>query len=389
MQNTPIFPFFPSAVRRLLSAVFLFSLSSAVFSPASLLAATADLGISASNIRFSEDTLYAGETVRLYATVRNYGEVDIEAKVIFYQGAVLIGSSQTVSVLADGGSDDVYVDYRVPQGTFNIRGVIQGQDPDDENAANDEAITGLFTSISDDDRDGVGNDEDNCVDESNADQADSDGDDAGDACDDDRDGDGVKNSKDAYPDDASKSADPVVVSEEPVVVEEPVVAPEPIAVPASTSIQTVAAAVEDEPVVTAVQTPEENPGIFGFGTLSISPYAQFSYRRIDWRTYEFTALPSEGEGEVTYGWDFGDGATSVQQTLVHAFPDAGQYVVTLAVVDEAGNMVSDAETFDISFFHLHNPWIQATLAVLFFVLLGLVWFLVRLKESKEEKEEAV
>lgn len=357
--------------------------------PATLFAATADLGISASNIRFSEDTLYAGETVRLYATVRNYGDTDVEAKVIFYQGAVLIGSSQTVSVLADGGSDDVYVDYRVPSGTFNIRGVIQGQDPDDENSANDEAITGLFTSINDDDRDGVENDEDNCVDESNADQVDSDGDDTGDVCDDDRDGDGVKNSKDAYPDDASKSADPVVVSEEPAVVEEPVAAPEPVAVPASTSIQTVAAAVENEPVVTTVQTPEENPGIFGFGTLSISPYAQFSYRRIDWRTYEFTALPSEGEGEVTYGWDFGDGATSVQQTLVHAFPDAGQYVVTLAVVDEAGNMVSDAETFDISFFHLHNPWIQATLAVLFFVLLGLVWFLVRLKESKEEKEEAV
>ncbi len=370
---------------------FLFSLLLAfVLAPATLFAATADLGISASNIRFSEGVLYSGETVRLYATVRNYGDVDIAAKVIFYQGAVLIGSSQTISVLADGGSDDVYVDYQVPQGTFNIRAVIQGQDPDDGNAANDEAITVLFTSVNDADRDDVLDDEDNCVDDENTDQADEDGDDRGDVCDDDRDGDGVNNGRDAYPDDASKSADPVVVSEEPVVVEESVVALEPVAtdVPVSTSVQTTAP-VDDEPVVTSVQTPQENPGIFGFGTLSISPYAQFSYRRIDWRTYEFTALPSEGEGEVTYGWDFGDGATSVQQTLVHAFPDAGQYVVTLAVVDEAGNMVSDAETFDISFFHLHNPWIQATLAVLFFVLLGLVWFIVRLKESKEEKEGTV
>ncbi|MEK9156732.1 MAG: PKD domain-containing protein, partial [Patescibacteria group bacterium] len=351
----------------LLSLLFAF-----VLAPATLFAATADLGISASNIRFSEDALYAGETVRLYATVRNYGEVDIAAKVIFYQGAVLIGSSQTISVLANGGSDDVYVDYDVPEGTFNIRAVIQGQDPDDENAANDEAITELFTSIRDADHDGVVDDEDNCVDDENLDQTDSDGDDRGDVCDDDRDEDGVSNGSDAYPDDASKSANPIAVSEEPVVVEEPVFALEPVAidVPVSTSVQAVAP-VDNEPIGTSAQVPQENPGIFGFGTLSISPYAQFSYRRIDWRTYEFTALPSEGEGEVTYGWDFGDGATSVQQTLVHAFPDAGQYVVTLAVVDEVGNMVSDAETFDISFFHLRNPWIQATLAVLFFVLLFL------------------
>jgi len=395
MKNTPI----------VLSLFFTCSLLSAVFFPCSTFAATADLGISANNIRFSEDTLYAGETVRLYATVRNYGEVDIVAKVIFYQGAVLIGSSQAVSVLADGGSDDVYVDYRVPQGTFNIRAVVHGQDPEDENPANDEAITGLFTSVSDDDRDGVLNDEDNCVHENNADQTDSDGDDKGDVCDDDRDGDGVKNSKDAYPDDASKSADPAVISEDPIVVEEPVVAQEAaiIDVPSvNTSVQVVTSAAEiisenPSPSVTSVSpsvisvspSVSPNPGIFGFGTLSISPYAQFSYRRIDWRTYEFTALSSEGQGDVTYGWDFGDGATSVQQTLVHAFPDAGQYVVTLAVVDGAGNMVSDAETFDISFFHLHNPWIQATLATLFFVLLGLMWLLVRLKESKEETEEGV
>ena len=383
---------------------FLFLLFSLfAFTPTALFAATADLGISASNIRFSEDTLYAGDTVRLYATVRNHGEVDIAAKVIFYQGAVLIGGSQTVSVLADGGSDDVYVDYRVPRGTFNIRALIQGQNPSDENAVNDEAITGLFTSISDDDRDGVEDEQDNCVQESNADQADSDADGQGDVCDDDRDGDGVKNSQDAYPNDASKSAHPVIVhepvvaTEEPVmVVAEPVVVSEPIVteVPASASVQAVASDASiplENPSYPSSSAPSvsPNPGIFGFGTLSISPYAQFSYRQIDWRTYEFTALPSEGEGEVSYGWDFGDGATSVQQTLVHAFPDAGQYVVTLAVVDGSGNMVSDAETFDVSFFHLHNPLVQATLAALFFVLLGLMWLLVRLKESKEEKEESV
>jgi hypothetical protein len=364
-------------------------------------ASAPDLSISAGNVRFSEEVLYAGETVRLYATVKNYSDVDVSAKVIFYQGALLIGSSQTVSVLAEGGSDDVYVDYEVPHGTFNIRAVIQGQSPEDINAANDEAITGLFTAVSDADRDGIMDEEDNCPNDGNEDQADADGDGVGNTCDEDRDGDGVKNDEDAYPSDASKSGDsePVVEeiieeTSEPEVFEEMESISSDADLPQSETNDTgiepspsTSEGIQKAPMVTETQAPQPYPGIFGFGTLSISPYAQFSYRQIDWRTYEFTALESEGQGSVTYSWDFGDGATSVQSSLVHAFPDAGQYVVTLAVTDEAGVMVSDAETFDISFFHLHNPWIQATLAALFFILLGLVWVLVRMKEAKEEKEE--
>jgi hypothetical protein len=363
--------------------------------PRMLFAATADLSISAGNIRFSEEVLYAGETVRLYATVKNYSETDIAAKVVFYQGAVLIGGSQTVSVLAGGGSDDVYVDYMVPKGTFNIRAVIQGQTPEDTNAANDEAITGLFTSVSDSDQDGVIDEEDNCPETQNADQQDRDNDGRGDVCDDDRDGDGVTNDRDAYPDDDTRTTRPIAQEEVKEEVTQPAQAiePEPAAVQQTPEpVNDEQPVAREETVVTDTQLPappQGSPGIFGFGTLSISPYAQFSYRRIDWRTYEFTALPSVGQGEVTYAWDFGDGATSVQSTLVHAFPDAGQYTVTLAVIDEAGTMVSDAQVFDISFFHLHNPWIQATLAALFFILLGLIWFLVRLKESKEEEREEV
>lgn len=366
-------------------------------------ASSPDLSISPSHIYFSEETLYAGATVRLYATVKNYSDTDVTAKVIFYQGAVLIGSSQTVSVLADGGSDDVYVDYEVPRGTFNIRAVIQGQDPDDVNSANNEAITGLFTSVSDDDRDGVRDEDDNCVSDENADQEDMDDDGEGDACDDDRDGDGVGNGSDAYPDDAARSSAPVVESETAPVEESDVpeqaieTSAEELSVNMNLPQNDAGVAGESDnesdnekkstTTITSTKPPKPSPGIFGFGTLAISPYAQFSYRQIDWRTYEFVALPSEGQGSVTYAWDFGDGATSVQASIVHAFPDAGQYVVTLAVTDETGAMVSDAQTFDISFFHLHNPWIQATLAALFFILLGLVWFIVRLKEAKEEKEE--
>ncbi len=60
---------------------------------------------------------------------------------------------------------------------------------------------------SDADADGVGDNTDNCPSVENADQADLDGDDIGDVCDDDRDGDGVANGDDAFPDDGTESRD--------------------------------------------------------------------------------------------------------------------------------------------------------------------------------------
>lgn len=361
--------------------------------PMQVYAFSSDLGISASNIHFSEDDLYAGETVRLYATVRNHGVVDVSAKVIFYQGAVLIGSSQMVSVLADGGSDDVYVDYRIPRGTFNIRAVIQGQDPVDENPANNEAITGLFTSILDADRDGVLDQDDNCENDGNPDQADADVDGMGDVCDADpypQEEPRGNNVDAAMASNASQSEDmdqyanaQTRASDAPL--GEVIPAPSVGTVLTSTPSSEVFIAADD----VNIQAPAPSPGLFGFGILAISPHAQFSYRQLDWRTYEFQALQSEGKGSVTYAWDFGDGATSMQQSLTHAFPDAGHYVVTLAVLDEGGAFVSDAQMFDVSFFHLRNPWIQGTLAVLFFALLALIWLVLHMRSSRSTKHDLI
>jgi hypothetical protein len=57
------------------------------------------------------------------------------------------------------------------------------------------------------DGDGIGDNADNCPTTANADQADLDADGIGDACDDDRDGDDVPNSDDAFPDDPTESSD--------------------------------------------------------------------------------------------------------------------------------------------------------------------------------------
>lgn len=69
----------------------------------------------------------------------------------------------------------------------------------------DSDADGIPDDADDSDTDGVVDADDNCPTTANADQADADTDVLGDVCDDDRDGDGVANDVDAYPDDATRS----------------------------------------------------------------------------------------------------------------------------------------------------------------------------------------
>lgn len=360
--------------------------------PGQVHAQTADLSIAAGSIHFSESTLYAGETVRVYATIRNHGELDSVAQVIFYQSNIVIGTTQPISVLANGGSDDVFVDYTLPSGAFNLRAVIQGAEPADSNPNNDVAITPLFRTISDADRDGVEDADDNCRDDSNSDQADFDGDGKGDSCDSDKDNDGVANGQDAYPEDARKSrleppAPAVVVAlpqptvtvpssastAQPVLVEQAVAMPIVLGEQASS----VAAAANDATPAVGLDVP----------TLETQPLpslqAQFTHQQIGWRTYEFRALPPLGGLAYTYAWSFGDGATSVQPTLTHTFPKAGSYTVTLAMVGPDNTVMNDSDVLRVSFFHLRNPFVLLFLVGLVAILIGLMVFLVRLRKGEE------
>lgn len=142
-------------------------------------AAGADVAIDPGGISFSTSTFYVGDTIRVYARIRNLGDEDVTAEVYFYHTSEMIGRGQPISMRADGAPEEVFVDFVVPDGEFNIRAVVRGDDVVDNN----EAVTALYTPIADDDRDGVANGDDNCADDANANQRDVDDDGVGDACD--------------------------------------------------------------------------------------------------------------------------------------------------------------------------------------------------------------
>ncbi len=343
-------------------------------------ASTTDLTINTSDITFSSSQLYAGDTARVYARVRNVGDTDVTAFVTFFAGSIIIGTSQAVSVKAGGDPDEVFVDFTVPSGLFNIRAVIQQTSPQDSNPANDASQSPLYTPIRDADKDGALDDSDSCVDVASADQLDSDKDGIGDACDPDIDNDKVLNDDDKYPLDATKSADP-----KPVVVKAP-------SSPKAASAPVVVALV----VVAPVEAPSNSPiplhkvsgntvaggeptlSLAASSKLTTSPLARFTWKQIDWRTYEFTLAQQPTDG-VRFSWDFGDGATSVQPQITHAFSGPGTYIVTITIFDADGKVLSDAQTFDVTFFHLDNPKVIGLMVLLVIALgaLGFTYYKIR------------
>lgn len=356
-------------------------------------AGTVDLELVPGNISFSKSTLIEGDTVRIYARVRNVGDTDATASVVFFEGGAILGQSQVVSLRAGGSPDDVFVDFIVPSGTFNIRAVLQGSTPQDTNSDNDGAITPLYSPIADADRDGVVDGADNCVDAANADQLDTDGDGKGNACDTDDDNDGVLDVNDPAPLDATKTG---IVVAPPVVVKAPAPVPAPVVVQnTSNETNTTHPAASVSPVSTAPAALEPVPSDASVPVLSsstsklvTSPHARFTSRQIDWRTYEFTAIEQAAGGE-SLSWDFGDGATSVQSKITHAFSGPGTYTITMVIMGADGQSVSDAQVFDVSFFHLDNPEMLAVIGVLvvFLFLCGFAFMKLRTRYDQKTLHE--
>ncbi len=392
--------------------------------------AAADLKILAEDIRFSKDTLIAGDEVRIYGKITNVGDVDTSGFATFYQGANLLGDSQVISLISGGNPEEVWVDVVVPTAPFNIQAQIKGTDPEDSNTSNNTALTGMFTPVLDDDRDGVENGADNCPSVGNADQTDSDGDGQGDMCDNDddndglsdaveaelgssttsadSDGDGVPDADDAFPTDPTKTKIEDVPPPPP--------APEPVAElfedlvsDVADSIQTT---VSDEPteqtVVVKVPKNEDTPieeltdgEDLEEVEITFSPNAVFAYRQNDWNTFTFSVV-SPPDDDTVYEWSFGDGVRSGRTSVTHSYQDTGSFTVTLATTDAEGKISKESTVILIPFFSLENKVILFSIALLVILLiLGIVvimrtgkklqdsLMMVAADEEEEDEEEEI
>ena len=355
--------------------------------------AMADLSISQDDVSFSKDVLIAGDTVRIYATVRTVGDEDVSGFVTFYQGSEVIGQSQVISLLAGGTPDQVFIDFVVPSSDFNILTMIKGTDPADQNTSNDSTITERFQPIFDEDRDGVVDGEDNCVDVANASQTNTDGDGEGDVCDNDDDNDGVSDEveneigtnplkTDSDGDGIDDADDPYPIGNDPVEEEvdsdegsvvsdqnvEEVGSPDSATDVDSESVSALSKIVADLTTIAADdEEVEEDVAVESAdvlaSNLSVSPNAVFRYSRSSWNTFVFTVLEPEGEGRL-YRWDFGDGITSSKREIEHAFATSGSYEVSLTIEDTSGNVSTERAVILVPFFTLQNRLVMTSVVLL-------------------------
>lgn len=378
-------------------------------SPSIALASTADLSIDQSSISFSGD-LIAGSTIRVYAQVNNVGDVDVDGYVTFYQGSAVIGESLIISVRADGAPEEVYVDFVVPDAAFNIRAEIRGTDPEDENSANDGALTKLYTPVPDEDGDGVEDASDNCVDVSNSNQKDTDGDGFGNVCDDDddgdgvtddvetengsdplvtdTDGDGVSDAKDAYPTDKTRSKviAPVVPAPKPVTTT-PSVTPAPtVAIPVATAEPVVAEPADPEAVPEEIVAP--TVATTTADAIAGSQQAVFQNVRTDWNAYSFKAVVPDAEG-YQYQWDFGDGVTSSRSEVRHTYTSSGDFPVTFTITAPDGTSSTETTVVHVPFWTLQNRVVDVLIGFLGFLLLIGIGMIARLSRLSKVVAKAV
>ena len=327
--------------------------------------ASADISISADNIRFSKEILVSGDKIRLYSRIQNIGDVDVSGFVTFFQGTTLLGNSQVISVLKGGFPEEVYIDFTVPSGAFNIRAEIQGTVPTDTNLQNNTAITGMFEPVHDQDIDGVIDGKDNCASLVNADQKDTDADGLGDLCDedDDNDGlsdeveaelgskpiqkdtdaDGVVDKKDAFPNDAKQTN----LSE--------------------TFSKIVNQVVEDLKKAEETIVVEEEESQFSVEPLTFSPHTVFGYSHDSWNTFTFSLVGPIDESSQ-YEWTFGDGTKSNKINVTHTYKKSGAYSVTLTKTGESGLSEKESTTVLVPFFTLQNVFVDVLIGLLVVLL---------------------
>ncbi|MBU1046071.1 PKD domain-containing protein [Patescibacteria group bacterium] len=79
-------------------------------------------------------------------------------------------------------------------------------------------------------------------------------------------------------------------------------------------------------------------------SFSWSPILPFAATNV---SFDGSSSYDEDGSIASYSWDFGDGRTSSGVTVIHAFPDDGNYSVTLTVTDDRGAVGCETKTITV------------------------------------------
>jgi len=117
--------------------------------------ADVDLSIGVSDVIFSKDDPVVGDTIRIFARVFNLGDEDVYGWVVFLNQEEELAAPQPISVRPNT-YDDVFIDWLVEQGSYDIEIKIINTTPIDENEENNFVIKQDFFIDTDTDGDGIG-----------------------------------------------------------------------------------------------------------------------------------------------------------------------------------------------------------------------------------------
>ncbi len=289
-----------------------------------------DLSLEEGSIR-TENYVIVGNTVRVYATVKNNSDQDLFGTVKFYDesSGSFIGEDQPVSIISSG-TDDVFVDWKAGAvGDYPISARVIPWEEEGDNPDNNKVTTSIYVDLdsdsdgipnrhdADDDNDGVSDGDDAFPLNPNESQ-DTDSDGVGNNVDEDDDGDGVSDIQDIFPNDASETVD----SDGDGVGDNADVFPaDPVESMDSDSDGLGNNADPDDNNKGPIPYIETQSNVVSTGSITT-----------------FNALKAKDlDGEiVSYEWDFGEGVENTSVILDKVFEKPGTYDVQLKVTDDKG-----------------------------------------------------